>query len=397
VARVDLTRRRRTGVKLLTVTVPAIAIVSLVLMLVTEVWVRATFDARHGTPGLFVPDPVRRMRLAANYSGWFAGVPVHTNSLGLRDDREYALPKTPATFRILVLGDSVTFGHGSVAEHSYPRLLEGLLRAWRPEIDWQVWNAAVPGYNTSQELAQLLELGPITRPDLVVVGFYDNDIMDNFEVVTPGRLTVAATGARALAQRHLYSLELYRKLWLTLQWKLSASNAYRRRLEALDSEDSMYRPLAEAVDRDKQALTPYERLDDRTVRGQQCHAGQVPDPALADAIQRDAGWPLWQRAVSGFERLHASGAYRIVFFLNVIPVVCPADDIFYDGGVGVENDLFMRTVSRSLPAVSVFDAFLHRRPSQMPYAQAHAIGNANLTKAETLFAYLRDRQLVPPR
>jgi len=78
-----------------------------------------------------------------------------------------------------------------------------------------------------------------------------------------------------------------------------------------------------------------------------------------------------------------------------MPVVCPADDIFYDGGVGVENDLFMRTVSRSLPAVSVFDAFLHRRPSQMPYAQAHAIGNANLTKAETLFAYLRDRQLVP--
>jgi hypothetical protein len=157
----------------------------------------------------------------------------------------------------------------------------------------------------------------------------------------------------------------------------------------------MYRPLSEAVDRDKQALTPYDRLDDRTVSGLHCNAGQVPDPALADAIQRDAGWPLWQNAVRGFEQLHASGAYRIVFFLNVIPVVCPADDIFYDGGVGVENDLFMRTVSRSLPAVSVFDAFLHRRPSQMPYAQAHAIGNANLTKAETLFAYLRDRQLVP--
>ena len=30
----------------------------------------------------------------------------------------------PTTFRILVLGDSVTFGHGSVAEHTYPALLE---------------------------------------------------------------------------------------------------------------------------------------------------------------------------------------------------------------------------------------------------------------------------------
>jgi len=395
VAGVDLTRRSRAGVKLVTIAVPAVAIACAVMMLATEVWVRATFDPRHGTPGLFVPDPVRRMRLAANYSGWFAGVPVHTNSLGLRDDREFPLAKSSTTFRILVLGDSVTFGHGSVAEHSYPRLLEDLLRAWRPGVDWQVWNAAVPGYNTSQELAQLLELGPIARPDLVVVGFYDNDIMDNFDVGPPGRVTVASTRARAYAQRHLYSLELYRRLWLTLQWKASASNAYRRRLEALDSEDSMYRPLSEAVDRDKQALTPYDRLDDRTVNGLHCNAGQVPDPALADAIQRDAGWPLWQNAVRGFEQLHASGAYRIVFFLNVIPVVCPADDIFYDGGVGVENDLFMRTVSRSLPAVSVFDAFLHRRPSQMPYAQAHAIGNANLTKAETLFAYLRDRQLVP--
>lgn len=393
----DLKSRAGAGRKLITITLPAIAIVALVLMLATEVWVRATVDPRHGTPGLFTPDPARHMRLAANYSGWFAGVPVHTNSIGLRDDREYPLAKPAKTFRVLVLGDSVTFGHGSVAEHTYPRLLEGLLREWRPDVDWQVWNAAVPGYNTSQELAQLLELGPIARPDLVVVGFYENDIMDNFAVAAPGRVTVAATRARAFAQRYLYSLELYRRIWLTFQWKLSASNAYRKRLEALDSEDAMYRPLSDVVDRAKQQLTPYERLDDDTVRGLQCADGQAPDPGLAAAIQQDPAWPHWLNAVRGFAQLHASGAYRVAFFLNVIPVVCPGGDFFYDGGVGIENDLFLREVSRSLPAVSVFDAFLHRRPSQMPYAQAHAIGNANLTKAETLFAFLRDRQLVPPR
>ena len=393
----DLKRPSRTAVKLITITLPAVAIVVVVLGLATEVWIRATFDPRNGTPGLFMPDPARRMRLSPNYTGWFAGVPVHTNSVGLRDDREYALAKAPKTFRILVLGDSVTFGHGSVAEHTYPRLLEGLLRDWRPDVDWQVWNAAVPGYNTSQELAQLLELGPIARPDLVVVGFYENDVVDNFDVAPPGPLTVVATDARAFAQRHFYSLDTYRKIWLTLQWKLSASDAYRRRLEALDSEDKMYRQPSEIVDRGRQALTPYERLNDDVVHGLQCRNGQTPDPTLADAIQRDPDWPRWLNAVHGFERLHASGAYRIVFFLNVIPVVCPDQDTYYDGGVGVENDLFMKTVSRSMPAVSVFDAFLHRRPSQMPYALAHAIGNANLTKAETLFAYLKDRQLVPPR
>ena len=63
---------------------------------------------------------MRGQRLAPNYDGWFAGVPVHINGLGFRDARDYALEKGPNTFRILVLGDSVTFGHGSVDEHTYP-------------------------------------------------------------------------------------------------------------------------------------------------------------------------------------------------------------------------------------------------------------------------------------
>ena len=94
-----------------------------------------------GLPGLFVPDPVRSMRLAPNYSGWFAGVPVHTNSLGVRDDREFPLEKAPNTFRILVLGDSVTFGHGSLYETTYPHLLEQRLRAWKPGVDLNAFSA----------------------------------------------------------------------------------------------------------------------------------------------------------------------------------------------------------------------------------------------------------------
>ena len=48
-------------------------------------------------------------------------------------------------------------------------------------VDWQVWNLGVPGYNTSQELTTLRRFGPLYQPDLVVVGFYDNDILDNPE------------------------------------------------------------------------------------------------------------------------------------------------------------------------------------------------------------------------
>jgi hypothetical protein len=63
-----------------------------------EIWVRATWNPENGRPGFFLSDPVRGQRLAAGYDGWFAGVPVHINSLELHDDREYDLAKTPRTF-----------------------------------------------------------------------------------------------------------------------------------------------------------------------------------------------------------------------------------------------------------------------------------------------------------
>ena len=66
---------------------------------------RATWNPKRGTPGLFLVDAVRGQRFAPNYSGWFAGVPVHINNLGFRDPRDYQLAKGPRTFRIVTLGD----------------------------------------------------------------------------------------------------------------------------------------------------------------------------------------------------------------------------------------------------------------------------------------------------
>ena len=88
-----------------------------------------------------------------------SGVPVSLNHLGFRDTREYDLAKGPRTFRIAVLGDSVAFGHGSIEDLTYPRLLETLLRQRHPDVDWQVWNLGVPGYSTEQTLRLLDDLG----------------------------------------------------------------------------------------------------------------------------------------------------------------------------------------------------------------------------------------------
>ena len=100
-------------------------------------------------------------------------------------------------------------------------------------------------------------------------------------------------------------------------------------------------------------------------------------------------WPAFVEAVSAFQALDRAREYRIVFFLNLVPPVCPDGDFFYDGK-SIEHEYFLKLFSAAgTPTVSAYPAFLRVRPSQMPRAEAHAIGNANQLKAETLFAYLR--------
>lgn len=364
-----------------------------------EIWTRAHWNDRKGVPGFFLSDPVRIQRLAPGYTGWFAGVPVTINQLGLRDTREYSLAKSPRTFRILVLGDSVTFGHGSVYEHSYPYLLEQRLRAWRSDVDWQVWNAAVPGYNTSQELAQLLDEGPRFRPDLVIVGFFENDFVENFPVRSPSAAARLRSAVLTWMYRHVYSIELYKRLYLQLAWRLSRNNSYHQRLVNVADEEKATAAVDQIADLQAQQLTPYDELPDADVRNAVCGSSSSPAD-LVDAVQREAGWSYWVEAVRRFQQLNRDGAYRIVFFANVVPFACSATDRFVDGGSAALNRFYMRYLGDGTPAVSVYDTFRHLRPSQMPFAEGHAVGNANAVKADVLFRYLRDdvlTSIVPTR
>ena len=375
------------------------ALAALLAMIVAaagvEVWTRLHWNERKGVPGFFLSDPARRQRLAPGYTGWFAGVPVKINSLGLRDNREYSLEKAPGTVRLLVLGDSVTFGHGSVYEHTYPALLEQKLHAWRPDVDWQVWNAAVPGYNTSQELAQLLEVGPRFQPDVVIVGFFENDFVDNFPVEPPGAWARARSVILTALYRHMYSIELYKRLYLQIAWSASRQTSYRQRLEHVAEEEEVTATAPDIADRQFQRLTPFERVSDEQLASIACPNQPDANPDLVASIQRESGWTDWVAAVRRFQQLHRDGMYRVVFFANVAPFPCPTADVFTDRGSDAVNRFYMSYLSAGTPAVSVYDAFRHLRPSQMPSAGAHSLGNANLVKADVLFEYLRDRVLPP--
>jgi len=381
--------------KILMITLPFALIAGVLAAAAVEVWVRATWDTRRGRPGFFLTDPVRGQRLAAGYDGWFAGVPVHINSLELRDPREYSFDKRANTFRILVLGDSVTFGHGSVYEHTYPRLLEERLRQWRPDVDWQVWNAAVPGYNTSQELAQLLEVGARFQPDLVVVGFFWNDLYDNQPATRPGWVRTAGAQTLSFARRHFYSFEFYKRAYLTARWRLSGQKDDRLRAEHADGEQQLL-AATDLSGAPEQRLTSYEHLTDERVAALRCVDGMTFSPESIRNIERDPGYAAWRRAVRDLQQLNRDGRFRIVFFVNSAPAKCRTGldgEFFYDGGTRSVDQYYLKILGEGTPAVSSFERFMHTRPDQMPDADEHSIGNSNAVKADVLFEFLQQRIL----
>ena len=112
--------------------------------------------------------------------------PVTTNAAGLRYPRDVGA-KAPGTFRILCVGDSVTFGvrvplvflkrpnDRDPAWRPYPARLEDALRAANPGRTIEALPLAVPGSSTHQGLAWLArDLGAYS-PDLVLLQFGWND------------------------------------------------------------------------------------------------------------------------------------------------------------------------------------------------------------------------------
>ncbi|HEX4914173.1 MAG TPA: GDSL-type esterase/lipase family protein [Vicinamibacterales bacterium] len=382
--------------KFLLIALPAAVFALIAGAIAIEVWVRLAWDPARGRPGFFVSDAVLGQRLAPNYDGWFAGVPARINSLGFRDHREYSLAKPPGTFRILVLGDSVTFGHGALYETTYPYLLEQQLRAWRPDVKWEVWNLGVPGYNTAQELAYLQLVEERYAPDLVVVGFFPNDFTGFEPNPSPGVVRRAMSAVLRSMQRHLYSTEFYKRVILTVRYRLMSSGADRQRLEHLESEDALLNS-ANAADANEQKLGTPHRFTDEEVKSFACEGiGPSGESGIAkDLRERPPHLAPWFNAVEGFQRLHREGRHRVVFFVNMAPFVCRGGDRFIDHATVADSDAVMAVLGNGTPAVSSLPEFLHYRPSEMPAAAGHSLGNSNLVKANVLFAYLRDRVLQP--
>ncbi|MCY3779005.1 MAG: hypothetical protein OXG78_01730 [Chloroflexi bacterium] len=83
-------------------------------------------------------------------------------------DEDYALRD-----RILILGDSFTFGMTADVGSSYVEILESSA----PESI--VWNTAIPGAGTHHALKNFETYAPLLQPQVTILGFYMNDFENN--------------------------------------------------------------------------------------------------------------------------------------------------------------------------------------------------------------------------
>jgi hypothetical protein len=114
-------------------------------------------------------------KLRPGFVGELHDVPLRLNARGYRGEL-HSYEKTTRKTRLVMLGDSVTFGSGVRDYETFSSLLEH--RSDR----YEVVNLAVEGYGNDQELLVLEDEGLHYHPDVVVLNIcIANDPLDNYQ------------------------------------------------------------------------------------------------------------------------------------------------------------------------------------------------------------------------
>lgn len=144
-------------------------------------------------PVLWTYDDVTGSKLFAGAEGWQRAEGeafIKINGDGMRD-REHSRTKPPNTFRIAVLGDSMTEALQVPLERTFLSVLERQLKnctAFEGH-NVEVMNFGVSGYGTAQELLTFRDRASTYSPDLTVLAFYaGNDVRNNSKELEPFKL-----------------------------------------------------------------------------------------------------------------------------------------------------------------------------------------------------------------
>ncbi len=113
---------------------------------------------------LINPKLIYKLKMPEKYAGWYdvSAPPTLYNYNGSR----------PA---IIFIGDSYTAGAAVQYNETFPFYLS-------QELDYNIINLGIGGYNTKQEVERLKKVGLKYKPKVVVIQFYHNDWENGYEI-----------------------------------------------------------------------------------------------------------------------------------------------------------------------------------------------------------------------
>ena len=142
--------------------------------------VHAQLDLQQGRASdpfsFFQYDPRLGWRGVPQAQGLYRDQNVIHNALGFRDEAR-RIEKTSTMTRILIMGDSFTWGYGVAQEEAFPQMTQSLLSDQGKQVE--VWNLGVNGFSTDQEYLLYQEEAVRFDADWVIVALYGNDPYGN--------------------------------------------------------------------------------------------------------------------------------------------------------------------------------------------------------------------------
>lgn len=111
------------------------------------------------------------------YTGWLLKIPPARHDVNVFGYRGTPRPQTKptGTFRIALMGDSLTYGQGVESNQTMAYYLEEILKK-RMRKSVEVLNFGVPGYNLKDNVDQFRLFASKWHPDLVLLVLVDNDL-----------------------------------------------------------------------------------------------------------------------------------------------------------------------------------------------------------------------------
>ena len=341
--------------------------------LVSIITVCILFLLAEGVTRLVMPDSVKlRLMHQPDEKLGYALVPTYTmthqtseysvsiniNSEGLRD-HDYSAKKDPLIYRILVLGDSFTFGVGVNAGESYPKMLEAMLNKTsrgNAAKRYEVINAGVEGYGTEQEYLYLQKLQSRYKPDLVIVGLHSNDIDDVMRGIPSAIM-------KQKIKRHFYFLSYLRGVHLLV------TEAFTKKFileNILAIYQDHYSPEFErALHRTEELLVDIRDF----ARSQGAKTLVVIIPSCLEIDRAE-----WDK--KGFGRLY--------------------NDAFFTGNMGRFSDTFTEFGKpRQLPTLPLLPALRNSSVRPIYFTRdPHWTREGHRVAAESIFMYLTEKHLL---